>query len=183
MATTKTITKKTSVKTEESDSTVEQVKETKTTKKFEPTDLIEVRSITQGELLMPGKKSGILYRWSAFGDITEVEYQDLYTLKASRSNFVYKPLFIIENEELLNDTKWKDVKSLYESMYTTEDINSVFKLTAQQLRRQLKTMPSGLINAILIEASNRIDNGTLDSINKIKAFDEVCGSDLMCLIK
>lgn len=178
MATTKTITKKTD------ETAVTQKENTKpVTKKFEPTDLIEVRSITQGELLMPGKKSGILYRWSAFGDITEVEYQDLYTLKASRSNFVYKPLFIIENEELLNDTKWKDVKSLYDSMYTTEDINSVFKLTAQQLRRQLKTMPSGLINAILIEASNRIDNGTLDSINKIKAFDEVCGSDLMCLIK
>lgn len=183
MATTKTVTKKAPVKTEETISTTEQVEETKTPRKFESTDLIAVRSITQGELLLPGKKSGILYRWSAFGDITEVEYQDLYTLKSSRSNYVYKPHFIIENEELLNDVRWKDVKDLYDSMYTTEDIDSVFKLTVQQLRKQLPTMPQGLINAILIEASNRIEDGSFDSINKIKAFDEVCGSDLMCLIK
>ena len=152
-------------------------------RKFGANDLIEVRSITQGELLMPGKKTGILYRWSAFGDITEVEYQDLYTLKASRSSFVYKPHFIIEDEELLANSQWKDVKALYDGMYSTHEIDSVFKMTPQQLKRALPKMPAGLISAILIEASTRIDNGTLDSINKIKAIDEACGSDLMCLIK
>lgn len=155
----------------------------KTPRKFEPTDLITVRSITQGELLMPGKKTGILYRWSAFGDVTEVEYQDIYTLKASRSNFIYRPHLVIEDEDLLADSKWKDVKTLYENMYTTSDIDAVFKMTAQQLKRALQKMPEGLKNAVLIEASTRIDRGTFDSINKIKAIDEACGSDLMCMIR
>lgn len=181
MATVKKATTKT---VEEVVQTTETVKETKKTpRKFEATDLITVRSITQGELLMPGKKTGILYRWSAFGDITEVEYQDLYTLKASRSNFIYKPHLVIEDEELLADPKWKDVKALYDNMYTTSDIDAVFKMTAQQLKRALLKMPAGLLSAVLIEASTRIDKGTFDSINKIKAIDEACGSDLMCLIK
>lgn len=183
MATVKKVTTKAQVKEENiivSDTTSAITQEPK---KFEATDLIEVRSITQGELLMPGKKSGILYRWSAFGDVTEVEYQDLYTLKASRSNYIYKPHFIIENIELLDNPQWKDIKSLYDNMYTTSDIDAVFKMTAQQLRRALPKMPAGLINAVLIEASTRIDKGSFDSISKIKAMDAVCGSDLMCLVK
>lgn len=151
-------------------------------KKYKSTDLIMVRSLTQGELLVEGKKSGILYRWSALGDVTEMEYQDLYTLKASRSGFVYKPCFVIEDEELLAQAQWSDVKKLYDGMYTTDDIDALFKMTAQQLTRQLPKMPKGLVDAFLIEASTRIDEGSFDSINKIKAIDKACGTDLMCMV-
>lgn len=173
--------KKVTPKTTEETAVVEETK--KEIRQYKASDLIPVRSITQGELLMSGKKSGILYRWSAYGDITEVEYQDLYTLKASRSGFVLKPRFIIEDEELLSQPQWKDIKALYENMFTTSDIDGVFKLTPQQLRKNLPQMSEGFIKAVLIEAANRIDNGTLDSLNKIKVFDDVCGSDLKCLIK
>lgn len=62
----------------------------KVVRKFEPEDLVLVRSITQGTLLLPGSKSQILYTWEAYGDIVQVEYRDLYTLKASRSGYLYK---------------------------------------------------------------------------------------------
>lgn len=173
--------KKVTPKTTEETAVVEDTK--KEVRQYKATDLIPVRSITQGELLMAGKKSGILYRWSAYGDITEVEYQDLYTLKSSRSGFVMKPRFVIEDEELLAQPQWKEIKAVYDSMFTVADIDSVFKMTAQQLRKNLPQMPEGFIKAILIEAANRIESGSLDSINKIKAIDDVCGSDLKCLIK
>ena len=79
---TKTVTKK-------STDTAASAPVAKAVRTFKANDLIPVRSITQGELLLPGKKSGILYTWAAYGDITEVEYQDLYTLKASRSGYIY----------------------------------------------------------------------------------------------
>lgn len=173
--------KKVTPKTTEETVVVEETK--KDIRQYKAGDLIPVRSITQGELLMSGKKSGILYRWSAYGDITEVEYQDLYTLKSSRSGFLFKPRFIIEDEELLSQPQWKDIKALYDSMFTTEDIDVIFKLTPQQLRKNLPALPEGFIKAVLIEAANRIENGTLDSLNKIKVFDDMCGSDLKCLIK
>lgn len=154
-----------------------------TTRKFDAEEMIEVRSITQGELVMPGRKSGILYRWSAFGDITEVEYQDLYTIKAMRSEYVYAPLFIIEDEELLADPKWKDVATLYESMYTTEDTGAVINLPLSQFKTALKGLPKGFLNAVKVEIATRIENGTFDSIQKIKAVDEICGTDFVCLIK
>lgn len=155
----------------------------KTPRKYEATDLIEVQSVTQGELLLPGKKSGILYRWSAYGDITEVEYQDLYTLKASRSEYILKPLFVILDEELLADARWKDVKEIYENMYSAGDIYEIIKLPPAQFKQRLMSLPKGLQDAVKIEVSTQIDNGMFDSISKIKAVDEICGTDLFLLMK
>lgn len=169
---TKTVTKK-------STDTAASAPVAKAARTFKANDLIPVRSITQGELLLPGKKSGILYTWSAYGDITEVEYQDLYTLKASRSGYIYTPFFIIEDEDLMADPRWKDVATLYESMYKTEDLSQILRLPIAQFKKALKQSPAGLRDAIKIEVATRIEAGTFDSIAKIKAVDEVCGTDLL----
>lgn len=167
---------------EEPVATVEKIEPKKIAKKFEANDMIQVRSITQGELLLPGKKSGLLYRWSAYGDITEVEYQDLYALKSSRSQYIYSPLFIIEDEDLLEDVRWKDVKALYESMYENEDLDAILRLSLASFKKTLKSLPTGMQNAVKIEIATRIDNGTFDSIQKIKAVDEIFGTDFITLI-
>ena len=179
MATTTTTKKVSEVKTTNSTQDVKKV----TNRKFAADDLIPVRSVTQGELLLPGKKTGIVYRWAAFGDVTAIEYQDLYSLKASRSAYVYSPLFVVEDEELLADPKWKDVVALYDSMYDTEDIEQILKLPVGKFKAVLKQVPKGFLNSIKVEVSTRIEAGTFDSINKIKAVDEICGTDFMCLIK
>lgn len=150
-------------------------------KKHEATELIQVRSVTQGELIMPGKKSGILYRWSAFGDVSEVEYQDLFTMKAVKSKYLYEPLFVIEDDELLEDARWQDLKDIYDKMYN-EDLDSILNLSPTQLEKVLAQMPIGFQRAVRIEVASRIDAGTFDSVNKIKVIDRVCGSDLMLLI-
>lgn len=150
-------------------------------KKFEPNDLITVRSITQGELIMPGKKSGIVYRWYAYGDTCEVEYQDLYTLKSSKSRYIYNPYFIIENDELLADPRWADVKKLYDSVWT-DDIDEILKMRPSEFEVAFSKMPKGFQNAVKIEVATRIDEGTFDSISMIKAIDRICGSDLLCTV-
>lgn len=163
--------------------TKETVQPKQTIRKFEADELIEVQSVTQGELLLPGKKSGILYRWSNYGDITEVEYQDLYTLKSSRSDYIYKPMFQILNDELLEDGRWKDVKKLYEQMISAGDIYEIMKLPNAQFKQTLMNAPKGLQDAIKIEVASRIENDTMDSISKIKTVDEICGTDLFSILK
>lgn len=151
-------------------------------RKYDSGDLIPCRSVTQGELLYPGKKSGELYVWGSYGDITEVEYQDLLSLKLGKSQYIYDPLFVIEDEELISQTKWADVKKLYESMFNADDINEILNLNNAEFKRVLSSVPVGLKNAISKEVSTQIDNGTFDSIQKIRIVDEVCGTDLSCLI-
>ena len=46
-------------------------------RKYEKDDVIPCKSLTDGKLLVTGEKTGILYRWADYGDVEEIEYQDL----------------------------------------------------------------------------------------------------------
>lgn len=153
----------------------------KTVRKFAPDDLIVCRSITFGELLLTGKKSKLLYSWANYGDTTEVEYQDLQALKSTRSSYLFKPRFIIENEELVE--QWgKDFGDIYKNI---EDIDAedLLKLPVAQLRSKLKKASKGVQLAVKNIAGDKILNGSLDSLAKIKAIDEILGTDLKLYIK
>lgn len=153
----------------------------KAARKFAPDDLIVCRSITFGELLLTGKKSKLLYSWANYGDTTEVEYQDLQALKSTRSSYLFKPRFIIEDEELVE--QWgKDFGDIYKNI---EDIDAedLLKLPVAQLRSKLKKASKGVQLAVKNIAGDKILNGSLDSLAKIKAIDEVLGTDLKLYIK
>src|SRR5699024_5864837 len=112
-----------------------------------------------------------------------VEYQDLYTLKASRSSYLYKPFFVIEDEEMLEDPIWKDLKKIYEASFDTSDIYTIISLPLSDFESTLEKLPEGYKDAVKYEISKRIDNGTFDSLHKIRALDRICGTDLMSTIK
>lgn len=153
----------------------------KVARKFAPDDLIVCRSITFGELLLTGKKSKLLYSWANYDDTTEVEYQDLQALKSTRSSYLFKPRFIIEDEDLVE--QWgKDFGDIYKNI---EDIDAedLLKLPVAQLRSKLKKASKGVQLAVKNIAGDKILNGSLDSLAKIKAIDEILGTDLKLYIK
>ena len=162
---------------------VEEVKKpiAKEVKKYAPTDMIRCRSITYGELLLTGAKTKWLYRWANYGDVTEMEYQDLQALRSTRSSYLFKPRFIIEDEDLVE--QWKsDFGSMYEDIIAT-DVEAMFKLPPAQLRAKLKKAPTGIQQAVKNLAGEKIMNGSLDSLAKIKAIDEVLGTQLKLYIE
>lgn len=164
-----------------------EVKETKSKKaapkevrKYAPSDMIPCRSITYGELLLPGPKTRLLYTWANFNDVTEVEFQDLQALKSTRSTYLFKPRFIIEDEELVE--QWKsDFGKMYDEI-TNTDVEALFNLPVNQLKAKLKKAPSGIQQAVKNVAGEKIMNGSLDSLAKIKAIDEVLGTELKMYI-
>jgi hypothetical protein len=159
--------------------------ETKATKKaprkYAPDDMIVCRSITFGELLLTGKKSKLLYSWANYGDTTEVEFQDLQALKSTRSSYLFKPRFIIEDEELVE--QWgNDFGNIYKNIEDV-DAEDLLKLPVAQLKAKLKKAPKGVQQAVKNIAGEKIMNGSLDSLAKIKAIDEILGTDLKLYIK
>lgn len=163
---------------------VEEPKKTKaaqkSVRKFAPDDRIPCRSITYGELLLTGAKSRLLYTWANYDDVTEMEYQDLQALKSTKSSYLFKPRFIILDEELIE--QWgDDFKKMYDDVVTM-DVEALFKLPANQLKAKLKKAPIGVQQAVKNLAGEKIMNGSLDSLAKIKAIDEVLGTQLMLYI-
>lgn len=152
----------------------------KEARKYAPDDMIPCRSITYGELLLTGAKTKFLYTWANYGDVTEMYFQDLQALKSTRSSYLFKPRFIIEDEELVE--QWKgDLGQMYDDIIAI-DVEAMFKLPVSQLKAKLKKAPSGIQQAVKNLAGEKIMNGSLDSLAKIKAIDEVLGTQLKLYI-
>ncbi len=152
----------------------------KAPRKFAQDDMIACRSVTYGELLYPAKKSHLLYTWANYGDVTEVEFQDLQALRSTRSQYLNDPKFVIEDEELLE--QWPEFKKLYENVATI-DIDALFTLPLNQFKAKLRNIPVGFRESLKNVASAKILEGTLDSLSKINAMDEILGTDLKLLIQ
>lgn len=151
-------------------------------KTFPASEPVMCTSVTAGELIMIGKKTKNLYRWSEYGDRTEVEYQDLQSAKLTRSQYIYQPLIMIENEDLL-DT-WNDVQELYnKAMHLGSDISALFNLDNAAFERTLKSLPAGFKRTLKTMAYSMAEDGTLDSLRKIRIIDEVLGTDIITMIK
>jgi hypothetical protein len=153
----------------------------KSVRKYAPTDRIPCRSLTYGELLLTGPKTRLLHTWANYGDVTEMEFQDLQALKSTRSSYLFKPRFIIEDEELIE--QWSgDFKKMYDEIVEM-DVEALFRLPIGQLKSKLKKAPAGVQLAVKNMAGEKIMNGTLDSLAKIKAIDEVLDTQLMLYVK
>lgn len=148
-------------------------------KKYEPDEEIITTSCTAGELLMIGRKTKRVYVWSNYGDTTGIEYQDLKAEQyVQGSPYIYSPLFIIEDEEFINLPENKKVADVYAHILKAEDIDTLFALDNISFERTVNKLPKGIKNSLKAIAAQKIQDGSLDSVNKIKALDKILGTDL-----
>ena len=150
-------------------------------REYKGDDLIPCRSMTKGELIYVGKKTKEVYTWADYDDVTEVEYQDLLALKSSKSPFIFETLFIIEDEELIETEKWKDVKAIYEQIYS-DDVPTLISMDTNKFKKVFPSLPNGLKRAVVTEVATQMEAGTFDSIQKIKLIDELCNTDLAAML-
>lgn len=163
----------------------EDIEETKTSKvipakkKFDSEDGIECRSVTVGGLSLSGVKSGDHYRWTEYGDITEVEYRDLAAMVRSKSPYLFNPYFVIDDEDFIEN--FPLLKQFYDESYTVNDLKQVLRLPVSQIKSVLSTLPNGAKETLKSIASSQIASGELDSVKVIKTLDEYFGTELNLL--
>lgn len=148
----------------------------KAKKKFDQSDGIICRSITQGGLYLEGAKTKILYEWNDYGDESEVEYRDLVAEVRSKSQFVFRPCFIIEDEDFIKE--FPQLEKFYKEKYTIKDLRSILKMDVSEMIEAIKALPKGAAESLKSIAAQQVSNGQLDSVRKIKALDEFFGTDL-----
>ena len=179
-------TKKSTVETEEmiDEEVIEEVKPTpkKANKaiKHDPNEYVPCRSVRFGELILIGPKTGIPYIWSNEGDIADVEYQDLMSWKALRHKYLFEPMIIIEDDDIVEE--WNaDLGKLYADLQDV-DVRAMFKLPQRQFIAQLKKLPSGMKTTVQNMAYSMIQDRTLYDLRIIDAIDEILGTELKMMI-
>lgn len=171
------VTKDTEVTEKSKVETVKAIPTKMVAKKYSPSDLVECRSVTGGELILIGDKSKLQYTWADYGDTAWVEYQDLQALQSRRSGFLTKPRFIIEDEDLVE--QWGSMlKPIYDKI-NTQTIEDFFELPLNKFKVQLKIMPEGLKDAIKTKAVQMIQDEELYDIRKVREIDVAWGTDFV----
>ena len=149
----------------------------KAPKKYAPTDRIECRSVTGGTLILIGLKSQLQYIWEDYGDTAWVEYQDLQALQSRKSNFITKPRFIIEDEEVVE--QWGTMLKPIYTKITNKTIEDLFELPLNKFKAQLNSMPDGLKDAVKTKAVQMIESEELYDIRKVREIDAAWGTDFV----
>ena len=149
-------------------------------KEFKNDDLIPCKSVTSGELLMPGKRTGRLYRWADCDDIEYVEYQDLLYSTRSRSQYVFEPFFLILDDDFIEQNK--ELNKVYDGLYSYNELSELLNKPADALKTIVPGLPKGIRDALKGIVATGITNGTFDSVKKIKVFDEIFETDMLRLL-
>ena len=148
-------------------------------KKFEANDGVACSSIFPGRLFMTGDKSGMDYAWTRYGDVVDVEYRDLVSAVQARSTFIYKPFFVIEDDDFI--AEFPQLKKFYDEKYAMKDLRGVLKLSVADMKREIAVLPEGARQALRSIASTAIQNGEIDSYSKVKAIDEALETQFVLL--
>lgn len=148
--------------------------------KHDQNELILCRSVRFGELRLIGPKTRMPYSWANEGDVREVEYQDLVSWRALHSRYLFDPMIIIEDEDIVEE--WKaDLGPIYENLAQV-DLKEMFKLPHRQFVVQLKKLPDAMKSTVQNMAYSMIQDGTLYDLRTIKAIDEILGTELKMMI-
>jgi hypothetical protein len=145
-------------------------------KEFAQSDGVQCHSVVQGGLFYEGTKTGMLYSFSDYGDVTEIEYRDLVAAVRTKSEYVYNPYFIIDDEDFL--AEFPAVEKFYEDQISIKDLKNILDMPISDMTNAINKLPKTAVENLKKIASTQVANGHLDSVRKIKALDDLFGTDL-----
>lgn len=152
-------------------------------KKYEPSDLVLCRSVFPGRFLYKGDKTKMTYLFAQKGDVNYIEYQDLLASLLTRNGAIMAPYIVIDDEELLEQAHWQQLKKLYDKTFVLDDIESIIELPTIDFKKVFNELPAGSKRSVMLVASDMVKDGRLDSINKVSIIDEACGTNLAVMFK
>lgn len=132
------------------------------------------RSVTAGGLYI-SCKSGNDYYFKDYGSECEIEYYDLIALIRVRSEHIFLPRVIIEDEEFLKD--YPQVQEAYNNAYSREDLMEILELPLFQMESAVKSLPEATTDTMRKLITTEIANGHIDSVKKIRFLTEYYDSD------
>ncbi len=145
-------------------------------KKFQQHDLIMCRSVVDGGLFLEGSKTKQLYQWNDYGDESEVEYRDLVAEVRIKSNFVFAPWFIVEDEDFIEE--FPQLKQFYSQYLSVKDLREILELPVNQMARKIQELPQTAKDSVRNLAASMVKSGAIDSVAKIKKLDEIFETDM-----
>lgn len=146
-------------------------------KQFKDDDKIQCMSITAGKYVFVGDKSGEVYRWISDGDVADVRYSDLVAAVRAKKPIIFKPRVVIEDEDFI--AEYPAIQKLYDSLYSPDDLFAICQMEPSDIRRIVPQLPDGVKESLKTIAVKAIDDGKLDSVQRVRVLDQIFGTDML----
>lgn len=144
--------------------------------------LLSVKSNVFGRLIYINHKNGDEIQWEEYGEVQPLSVGDLRAMKAKQPDFFKENwITIIGIESADDDYDNVDISEIYDSLMISQyyqksecpnDLNDIFNWSTDKIRETLPKMTSSVKTSIIIRANELIENGSLDSIAKVKTIEE-----------
>ncbi len=136
---------------------------------------IPVMNTTNGTLIYKSRKTGATYIWSDYGSIEYLEFQELISMRSGDKAFLNEPYVIVLDDDAVD---YLGLTKMYETLNKLENIEDIFSLRLEEFKDVIEKAPKGLIHTIVTKARQMHQEGTLDSISKVKYLNEKFNTDI-----
>jgi hypothetical protein len=132
-------------------------------------ELIPVMNITNGPLLYISLKTGMSVKFEQYGDVEYLEVGELLTMRSSQKRYLEEPWMLIMDEEIVN---YLGLDKLYQKLISPQNIDKIFTFDQATFQEIIENAPMGYNQLIISRAKQRLKDGSLDSLAKIKILEE-----------
>lgn len=148
--------------------------------------VINVKSNVFGQLVYIDKKTMERVEWPMCGSVQQMTFGALRNMKASSIGFYKNQWIIITGfaDEYANKYTPADIyKALYITQYYKDliepsDYESVCSWSPEEIKSKVSLMSAESKINLVVALNTYIKKGILDSLKRIRAFEEVLGCDL-----
>ena len=144
-------------------------------KTFHADDMILCRAVAAGLTCMEGRTTNMVYIFRDYGDECEIEYRDLAAAVRAHSDFIYKPYFIVEDQDFVD--QFSELKKFYTEKFTVKELTDIIGMSEDGMESAIEVLPKGAKEQLINIVSTKIANGELDSIRKIKTLQRLLDVD------
>lgn len=154
--------------------------------KLDDSVLINVKSNTYGTLIYVNSRTGDKTEWHGAGDVQQITMGDLRAMKGSQRAFFENQWIYVMGVE---DSDYEDVtpgdvykmlmvSQYYKNVVDPDDFNRIFSMKPSEIKETVSMMSADAKLNLLVAVNTAIEDGDLDSLKKIKVFEEVLGREL-----
>lgn len=162
------------------------VKQKKEKLKLSDSSDVLVRSNVFGRLIYIDHKTDDETNWEHAGDEQVLTVRELLNMKAKQSIFFKENWISIVGSDDVDMDEYSvadiyealNISRYYKDSVVPDDLAEVFNWSENEVREKIKLFPVTIRESIIIMANDKIMDGTLDSISKVKLFEEVLECEL-----
>lgn len=136
---------------------------------------VPVMNLTNGQLVYVSKKTGAEWVWETYGDIAYIEFQELQAIRTSSKAFIYDPLFMILDDEIVN---YLGLEKLYDKLLEVDDLDEIFRMNNKDFEKFIENAPKTIVVSVVTRAREKYEDNTLDSMYKVKYLNEKFNAEI-----